>query len=219
MTEQPAGLPGRIGVARRSSVLFSVPLELPAAAPKASGEPAAKLCTRCASTMRRPAPLHGPGGSRREGRSLSHVAGRSAERRSGLATFSNVVRHHELRAARVPGSRCTRSTWRSWRASRSSFARLREAFQAINHKAYTLDASMCVIADAAQRPVAAGGWRWGRRRGGERAPTDLLIQAADFARVSIRSTASSACAAIRRIASNRGVDPQGVDWASRRACG
>ena len=78
---------------------------------------------------------------------------------------------------------------------------------------------MCVIADAA----SAGGHRRRDGRGGHRglrrAPRDVLVEAAEFDPVSIRTTA-------RRLSLHsdssyrfeRRVDPEGVDWASRRCC-
>ena len=97
-------------------------------------------------------------------------------------------------------------------------ARPGELFEAINHKSYPLERGMCVIADA-QRAVALGGVMGGAQTEVSASTTDVLIEAADFAPLSIRTTA-------RRLTLHspssyrfeRGVDPRGIDWASRRCC-
>src|SRR5262245_73641 len=93
-----------------------------------------------------------------------------------------------------------------------------EQFQAIDHKTYTLDTKMCVIADAA-KPVAIGGVMGGADSEVSATTTDVLIEAAQFAPLSIRSTARKLklhSASSHRF--ERGTDPEMVDWASRRAC-
>jgi phenylalanyl-tRNA synthetase beta chain len=93
-----------------------------------------------------------------------------------------------------------------------------EAFQAIDHKTYTLDSQMCVIADA-ERPVALGGVMGGADSEVSATTTDVLVEAAQFAPLSIRSTARKLklhSASSYRF--ERGTDPEMVDWASRRAC-
>jgi phenylalanyl-tRNA synthetase beta chain len=91
-----------------------------------------------------------------------------------------------------------------------------EQLEAIDHKTYALEPSMCVIADA-QRPVAIGGVMGGAPTEVSAATRDVLIEAADFDPISIRATA-------RRLNLHspssyrfeRRVDPEGLDWASRR---
>ena len=91
-----------------------------------------------------------------------------------------------------------------------------ETIEAIDHKTYGLDPDMCVIADAGV-PVAIGGVMGGAATEVNERTGDVLIEAADFDPVSIRTTA-------RRLGLHsdssyrfeRGVDPEGVDWASRR---
>jgi phenylalanyl-tRNA synthetase beta chain len=97
-------------------------------------------------------------------------------------------------------------------------AKAGEQFEAIDHNTYELTPGMCVIADAA-RSVALGGVMGGAETEVSAATTDLLIEAADFAPLSIRTTA-------RRLRLHspssyrfeRRVDPEGIDWASRRCC-
>ncbi len=93
-----------------------------------------------------------------------------------------------------------------------------EQFQAIDHKTYTLDAEMCVIADAA-KAVAIGGVMGGADTEVSPATTDVLIEAAQFAPLSIRSTARKLkLHSPSSYRFERGTDPEMVDWASRRAC-
>jgi phenylalanyl-tRNA synthetase beta chain len=97
-------------------------------------------------------------------------------------------------------------------------AKAGEQFRAIDHKTYTLDPEMCVIADA-QKPVALGGVMGGADTEVTPQTTDVLIEAAQFAPLSIRSTARKLklhSASSYRF--ERGTDPELVDWASRRCC-
>ncbi len=93
-----------------------------------------------------------------------------------------------------------------------------EPFTAIDHHTYELSEGMCVIADQS-RPVALGGVMGGEDTEVSDQSTDVLMEAADFAPLSIRSTAR----ALRLHSPSsyrfeRGVDPEAIDWASRRAC-
>ncbi len=93
-----------------------------------------------------------------------------------------------------------------------------ESFQAIDHKKYELASGMCVIADTTD-PVAIGGVMGGEGSEVSEETTDVLIEAANFAPLSIRNTArklklhSSSSYRFERT-----VDPEMIDWASRRAC-
>lgn len=97
-------------------------------------------------------------------------------------------------------------------------AKKSELFIAIDHKTYALDENMCVIADA-QRPVALGGVMGGAETEITPGTVDVLIESAQFAPLSIRTTSRAL-----RLSSDssyrfeRGTDPEGVDWASRRCC-
>ena len=97
-------------------------------------------------------------------------------------------------------------------------AKPKEQFQAIDHKTYTLDSEMCVIADGA-RPVALGGVMGGADSEVSPVTTDVLIEAAQFAPMSIRSTARKLkLHSTSSYRFERGTDPEQVDWASRRCC-
>ena len=93
-----------------------------------------------------------------------------------------------------------------------------ESFTAINHQTYLLDSEMCVIADA-ERPVAIGGVMGGEETEITPQTTDVLIEAAQFAPLSIRATARKLkLHSPSSYRFERGTDPEMVDWASRRAC-
>ncbi len=93
-----------------------------------------------------------------------------------------------------------------------------EQYEAIDHKTYKLEPGMCVIADG-QRAVGLGGVMGGADTEVDEGTVDVLVEAARFSPVSIRATARKLnlhSAASYRF--ERGVDPQNVDWASRRCC-
>ncbi len=97
-------------------------------------------------------------------------------------------------------------------------ARDGETMEAIDHHTYTLDGSMCVIADAV-RPIAIAGVMGGAATEVTHATKTILIEAGVFAPLSVRRTARKlklASASSYRF--ERKVDPCGVDWASRRVC-
>lgn len=92
-----------------------------------------------------------------------------------------------------------------------------ETFAAIDGSKHTLRSGMLVIADAS-RPVAIAGVMGGSESEVGPGTTDLLIESATFAPMSVRHTSRAL-----RLSSDssyrfeRGVDPRGVELASRRA--
>jgi phenylalanyl-tRNA synthetase beta chain len=97
-------------------------------------------------------------------------------------------------------------------------AKAGEQLEAIDHKTYTLDPEMCVIADES-RPVALGGVMGGAATEVSKSTVDVLIEAAQFAPLSIRSTARKLkLHSPSSYRFERGTDPEMVDWASRRCC-
>jgi len=93
-----------------------------------------------------------------------------------------------------------------------------ESLEAIDHKTYQLEPEMCLSADD-EDPVAIGGVMGGASTEISVSTKDVLIEAAEFDPVSIRNTA-------RRLNLHsdssyrfeRRIDPEGLDWASRRCC-
>lgn len=94
----------------------------------------------------------------------------------------------------------------------------KEGFQAIDHRAYSLDSQMVVIADAA-RPLALGGVMGGLESEVSETTVDLLIEAASFVPMAIRRTARKL--KLHSPSSHRferRIDPDGLEWASLRCC-
>ncbi|MBU4271344.1 MAG: phenylalanine--tRNA ligase subunit beta [Planctomycetes bacterium] len=95
---------------------------------------------------------------------------------------------------------------------------LGETTEAIDHKTYQLGPEMCMICDG-KAPVAIGGVMGGAQTEISPDTRDVLIEAAEFDPVSIRNTAR-----LLNLHSDssyrfeRRVDPEGLDWASRRCC-
>jgi len=93
-----------------------------------------------------------------------------------------------------------------------------EQFPAIDHKTYTLTSDMCVIADAA-RPVALAGVMGGLDTEVSPSTTDVLLESAQFAPLAVRGASRKLkLSSDSSYRFERGTDPAGVDWASRRAC-
>lgn len=95
-------------------------------------------------------------------------------------------------------------------------AREGEKMAAIDRRDYVLTSEMCVIADA-ERPVAIAGVMGGLDTEIGNATTDVLIETAEFASISVRATARKlSLHSDSSYRFERGVDRQGLDWASRR---
>lgn len=207
---------GHVGIAREVSVLFDVPLVLPPAAPQEASTPVAEL-----TQVRVENPEQCPRYTARVitgvkvGPSPAWLADRLAT--VGVGTINNVVDItnyvmlecgqplHAFDLARLAGREIIVRPGRA-----------KEALVAINHKTYELDAADCVIADA-KTAVAIGGVMGGAETEVSAATTELLIEAADFDPVSVRNTARKLnLHSDSSYRFERGVDPQGVDWASRR---
>ena len=209
---------GHIGVAREAAVLFGKPLKLPAASPTTSTTPVTDLSR---------VTLHSPElCPRYTARVIRGVKIKASPqwmvdrlRTIGIASINIVVDVtnfvlmecgqplHAFDLGRLDG-----------REIIVREAKPGEQFLAINHKTYSLETGMCVIADRS-RAVGLGGVMGGADTEVGPATTDVLMEAAEFDPVSIRNTA-------RRLNLHsdssyrfeRGLDPEGVDWASRRAC-
>lgn len=94
----------------------------------------------------------------------------------------------------------------------------KENFQAIDHRSYTLDPQMVVIADS-KRALALGGVMGGLESEVSESTVDLLIESASFVPMAIRRTARKL--KLHSPSSHRferHIDPNGLDWASLRCC-
>ncbi len=91
-----------------------------------------------------------------------------------------------------------------------------ESIEAIDHKTYRLAPEMCVIADAS-RAVAIAGVMGGAATEVNEQTRDVLIETADFDPISVRTTARHlGLHSDSSYRFERRVDPEGIDWASRR---
>ena len=208
---------GHIGVAREAAVLFSQPLHIPDPRPP---ETVASAAADIAVTILEPeiCPFYSARVIKgvRVGPSPQWLVDRLAT--VGVASVNNVVDVtnyvmlecgqplHAFDLARVRGGRIT---------VRRAVAG--ESFTAINHKTYTLTDVMGVIADA-EGPVALAGVMGDA--GTEIAPdtTDILLESAQFAPLSVRAAARGlVLASASSYRFERVPDPAAVDWASRRA--
>lgn len=209
---------GHLGVAREIAVLYDRELKIPAADPTESGPAIASLtsvaveapdlCPRYTARVLRGVKI---------GRSPGWLVERLAT--IGVASVNNVVDAtnyvlmecgqplHAFDLAKLADRRIV--------VRRAAAG---EKITAINHREYELTPEMCVIADG-RRPVAVAGVMGGADTEVEAGATDLLIESAEFDPVAVRSAA-------RRLNLHspssyrfeRGLDPAGVDWASRRCC-
>jgi phenylalanyl-tRNA synthetase beta chain len=94
----------------------------------------------------------------------------------------------------------------------------KESFVAIDHRTYLLDSQMVVIADG-RGPLALGGVMGGLESEVSESTVDLLIEAASFAPMSIRRAARKLkLHSPSSYRFERRIDPNGLDWASRRCC-
>lgn len=209
---------GHIGVAREVAVIFRNELRKGEPDPSASGAPVAKvtsvavecpeLCPRYTARVIKGVKI---------GPSPKWLADRL--RTLGIAVINNVVDVtnyvmmeigqplHAFDFARLKGGKIIVRK-----------AHPGEEFTAIDHKTYELAGDEVVIADA-ERPVALGGVMGGYDSEVSDTTTDLLIEAADFAPLAVRTAARRhGLHSPSSYRFERGVDPEGVDWASRRCC-
>jgi phenylalanyl-tRNA synthetase beta chain len=209
---------GHLGVAREISVLWDVPMTFPEAAPKATGPAVSdlvkvqidcpELCYRYTARLIQGVKI---------GPSPAWMADRLEA--VGITPINNIVdiSNYVLMESGQP-----LHTFDFAKLSGGQIIvrepKLKEKIQAIDHKDYALEPGMCVIADA-KSPVAIGGVMGGATTEIGRSTTDILIEAAEFAPLSIRNTA-------RRLNLHsdssyrfeRRIDSGAIDWASRRCC-
>ncbi|MFM1903108.1 MAG: Phenylalanine--tRNA ligase beta subunit, partial [Planctomycetota bacterium] len=208
---------GHIGVAREVAVLLGRPLSVPDPRPLEAGPPAAADVTVAIES-----PEICPFYSARviRGVRVGPSPGWLVERLAtlGVASVNNVVDVtnyvmletgqplHAFDLAKLRGGRIVVRR-----------AREGEPFTAINHKTYSLDERMCVIADD-ERPVALAGVMGGADSEISATTGDVLIESAQFAPLPVRVAARSlVLASGSSYRFERGPDPAMVDWASRRA--
>lgn len=209
---------GHLGVAREVGVLYDLPLSIPAANPKTVSESVdtvtsvqvdcPELCPRYTARVVRGVTV---------GPSPDWLVGRLAT--LGIASINNVVDItnyvlmetgqplHAFDFDKLSGQRIVVRT-----------AKKGETFVAINHATFELQPEMCVIADA-ETTVALGGVMGGAATEIGEQTTTVLIETAEFAPLSIRNTARQlSLFSDSSFRFERGIDPHGIDYASRRCC-
>ncbi|MEQ8836818.1 MAG: phenylalanine--tRNA ligase subunit beta, partial [Lacipirellulaceae bacterium] len=207
---------GHIGVAREVAVIWDRELKVSGPEPKASGAKglgslevqAPELCPRYTARLIRGVKI---------GPSPEWLANRL--RTLGIAVINNVVdiTNYVLFECGQPlhafdYGKLTGDTIVVREANNG------EKFTAIDHKEYELAPGTCVIADA-EKAVALAGVMGGADTEVSDETVDVLIEAADFAPLSVRNTARRHhLHSPSSYRFERGVDPLGIDWASRRAC-
>jgi phenylalanyl-tRNA synthetase beta chain len=209
---------GHLGVAREIAVLFEKELKLPAAQPKESG-PAVSGLTSVALNC--PELCYRYTARVIQGVKVAASPQWLVERLAtiGVAAINNVVDItnyvlmecgqplHAFDFQKLGGRKIILRE-----------AKQGEQFLAIDHKTYTLEAGMCVIADE-RTPVALGGVMGGAMTEVSASTKDVLLEAAEFSPLSIRGTARKLVLhSPSSYRFERGLDPEGVEWASRRAC-
>jgi phenylalanyl-tRNA synthetase beta chain len=217
VTSNRADCLGHIGVAREVGVLFGLPLHVPDPRPEErGGAAAASIAVEIADPAA--CPFYSARVIRgvKVGPSPAWLVERLAT--LGVASVNNVVDVtnyvmfecgqplHAFDLAKIRGGKIV--------VRRAAAG---EAFTAINHKQYTLDDTMGVIADA-ERPVALAGVMGGADTEIGAATTDVLLESAQFAPLVVRAAARGlSLASPSSYRFERTPDPVMVEWASRRA--
>jgi phenylalanyl-tRNA synthetase beta chain len=209
---------GHIGIAREASVVFRVPLAIPNPQPQTGKSAAAeltKVAIQCPQLC-----------MRYTARVIQGVKVKPSPRwlverlaTLGIAAINNVadITNFVLMECGQP-LHAFDFRKLDGREIIVREARRGERFEAINHKTYELEPGMCVIADRS-RPVALGGVMGGADTEVTSGTADVLIEAAEFDPLSIRNTARKlSLHSDSSYRFERGLDPEGVDWASRRCC-
>lgn len=209
---------GHLGVAREIGVLYDRPLNVPSAQPHATAEPVREavavriecpdLCSQYHARVLRGVRV-GPSPEWLQ-RRLKAV---------GVACINNVVditNYVMLECAQpLHAFDYDRIRGREIVVRR---ARRGETIRAINQREYGLSTDMCVIADA-ERPVAIAGVMGGWDTEITQATRNVLIEAAMFAPLAIRTTARQLdLHSPSSYRFERALDLNGPDWASRRCC-
>ena len=209
---------GHLGIAREIAVLWNKPLKLPNAAPGEGKKPVASLASvviECPELCRRYTARAIQGVQVRP--SPAWLTRRLAT--VGITAINNVVdvTNYVLMECGQPLHAFDLAKLAERRIVVRE-GRPGETLVAIDHKTYPVGPGVCVIADARQ-PVGIGGVMGGAGSEVTESTTDLLLESAEFAPLSIRTTARQLnLHSDSSYRFERGLDPAGVDWASRRAC-
>jgi phenylalanyl-tRNA synthetase beta chain len=209
---------GHVGVAREVSVLYGLPLDIPDPQPPTASDSVndatsveitcPELCPRYTARVLRGVQV---------GPSPDWLVRRLAT--LGIASVNNIVdaTNYVLLETGQPLHAFDLDKLTEGRIVVREAA-AGEQFEAINHTNYTLAPGMCVIADA-EKPVALGGVMGGAATEISASTCNLLIETAEFAPLSVRNTARTlSLFSDSSFRFERGIDPHGLDSASRRCC-
>lgn len=209
---------GHLGIAREACALYDLPLRMPAANPAAQG-PATDSLVRVSIDEPELCPQYIARVIRGVKVGPSPVWLQARLQAVGVTPINNLVDItnyvmlecgqplHAFDLSRVGGGQIVVRK-----------ARAGEKLTAINQREYNLTPEMLVIADA-QRPVALAGVMGGLDSEISDKTVDVLIEAASFAPLSIRTTARAlALHSPSSYRFERALDPAGPEWASRRCC-
>ena len=209
---------GHVGVAREVSVLYALPLDIPDPQPPTASDSVndatsveitcPELCPRYTARVLRGVQV---------GPSPDWLVRRLAT--LGIASVNNIVdaTNYVLLETGQPLHAFDLDKLTEGRIVVREAA-AGEQFKAINHTNYTLAPGMCVIADA-EKPVALGGVMGGGATEISASTCNVLIEAAEFAPLSVRNTARTlSLFSDSSFRFERGIDPHGLDSASRRCC-
>ncbi len=168
---------GHIGIAREAAVLWDRPVQLPAATPKVTGPAIAELASVAVEC-----PDLCPRYTARVIRGV-RIAPSPAWLRDRLATIGIAAINNVVDITNYVLMECGQPLHAFDLAKLGERkiivrrARSGEVLEAINHKSYTLETDMCVIADA-RRPVALAGVMGGAETEVTIATRDVLIESA-----------------------------------------
>ena len=209
---------GHLGIAREVAVLWQRELKVPAARPEEGSTPVGKLtsvtiecpelCSRYTARVVRNVKV---------GPSPTWLVRRL--KTLGIAAINNVVdiTNYVLMECGQPLHAFDHDLLTGGRIVVRE-PRPGDKLEAIDHKTYELASGMCIIADA-ERPVGIGGVMGGASTEVSARTNNLLIEAAMFDPASIRATARKLnLHSDSSYRFERGVDPERIDWASRRCC-
>ena len=209
---------GHIGVAREVSVLFQTPLTIPTVAIRESADPASAstsvaieckdLCPEYHARIIRGVKI-GPSPAWLKDR-LAAVGINSVNNVVDVTNFVMMECGQPLHAFDFDKLQGHQIIVR--RAVKG------DSITAIDQRQYALTEDMCIIADA-RRPVAVAGVMGGFDTEISGSTANVLIEAAAFASLSVRSTARSLkLHSPSSYRFERKVDRVWLDWASRRCC-
>ena len=208
---------GHIGVAREIATLYEIPLTIPDPQPVKVSD----VADHCSVEIASPETCYGYTARLIKGVKIGPSPDWMQKRLQsvGIGIVNNVVDAtnyvmfecgqplHAFDFAKIKGGKIIVRS-----------ARKDEAFEAIDHRTYSLEPGMCVVADT-ENAVAIGGVMGGADSEVSDSTTDVLIEAAYFDQLAVRNAARKLkLHSPSSFRFERNVDSANLDWASRRVC-